>query len=876
VSNNIEFSVAEIYSVTLSEFCKAVRPPWEIVEWADGCASWRLFRQQNVSLPPQGWKIHISSAANEAPLLVSIVGPILIELGAAFKIANTLEDVVHINSGDAGAPQVGKIATVYPDSDAHASRIAVEVDRVWSRSCGPEVQTDLHVRWGSPVSFRYGAYTSGPFTISSSGVYEFALKMPDGTLIPDSRRLGGAQPPLGPAPPLAAYYSPRPLPIRLHESFSVEHRQYVPLVILKDSPRTKIFLGFSADLLNTVVLKVGCPGVAGDERGIDIRDRLRKEFEILSVLAKDVGLAPKPIDWINGEWPISIMEDFRGDFLSELSLPERVDALLPFANAVVRLHRAGFVHGDLKLENAVRREKQVGLIDFELSQRSGEIFGRGGTAGYVGPEVRPGAAAEFSRDVFALGICVAQAVLGISPSLLPEGVGRLRGLLALQGARTASTLVARFAHPDPSRRPTACEVAHAIADDIEKLKRIAPEPSVSSTVSDLRWCRRASISAASRIDLYAEHDESGMCWRNQHFMRAFRCEGLNLGASGILLGLISIDQAFGRSDFSSQVDLGARWLASRRAESSAPGLFTGNAGTAIALAVAGHRLGKEEYVRAAREHLRHAASDDRQIDLFSGSAGVLWACCLLRTALCQDWPLTWGHLALQTLKRPRRPGDGIPAWSNSSAKETHYLGCAHGSAGIALALACWGQQIGDQPAIEVALHTFRQLFAEGRTADGAALRTTFGANRSHAVGTWCHGVAGYLWCILQAFGDHRDLREEINWAVAILGNSMAVGTPTYCHGLAGQLEIWRMISAIPRYKELALARAGKTVRALRLMHSKVTQEITWRSDDPAVITPDLWIGFLAPATSIAMHVAGCKSALLSGQWLADCANGRRT
>ena len=123
----------------------------------------------------QGWKIHVSAAAVEAPALAATVVPALVSLAAAFKIARRLDDVVYLNSGDAGPAQVGKIVTVYPRDDAHAAAIALRLDAIWPSSRGPEVRTDRHLRPGSPVSLRFGAFGGGPTIVTSGGIHEYAV-----------------------------------------------------------------------------------------------------------------------------------------------------------------------------------------------------------------------------------------------------------------------------------------------------------------------------------------------------------------------------------------------------------------------------------------------------------------------------------------------------------------------------------------------------------------------------------------------------------------------------------------------------------------------------------------------------------------------------
>ncbi len=866
-------SVAARYAATLRACAKLAGTVREIRDWSSGKIRWRLFRF-TPPLPSQGWKIHVSAAAVEACELVGRVLPVLFGLAASFKIASRLEDIVYINSGDAGIAQLGKIITVYPRCDAHAREIAQAVHAVWPVSRGPEVRTDLHVSPGSAVSLRFGLFQPGPVVISSTGIYDFALLAGGGELVPDTRSEDGRQPAAAPPPPLACY-PPRPGPAKPGEPLAIDHRQYVPLTLLRNTPRAKVFLGFSLDTLHTVVLKAGNPGVAGDHRGIDARARMRKEYAILSALAGQYGLAPRALEWLDGDWPLLVMEDYRGPLLSELPRAQRAEAILALARALARLHAAGFVHGDLKLENAVWRPPHAGLIDFELAEREGDAIGTGGTPGYLAPEVKRDARAAFSRDIFALGGCVVQSVLDVPPGLFPDGGGRLRGLLALEGAGFAGRLHSRLSATNPAARPTAQAAAALIAGQAENFRHLRPSFGSPITEEERGWCRRAGVEAAWLVSDYS-HDESGArCWRNEHFMRLFQCEALNLGAAGIIIGLASIDRAVGRNDFSADLDRGASWLASRPAASGAAGLFTGDAAVSVALAVAGRRLGRKSYINASRRRLQSAAADGREIDLFSGAAGVLFASCLIHGILDEDWPLEIGNAVAGDLQRHFNDNGPIPLWTAADDSDP-YLGCAHGCAGIAMALACWGNRSGDRSRVEIALRTFRQLFTAGRTSTGSAIRITLKTDRAHATGTWCHGLAGYLWCILQGVGDHPELRQIIDWAVQALRESMTAGTPTYCHGLAGRLELWRMIAGISRHRELALSQAGKTVRALRLLHHKRKGKITWCSDDPAVTTPDLWIGFLGPATALALHAGGFAAPLLSPQWLAACAHAAAT
>jgi len=121
----------------------------------------------------------------------------------------------------------------------------------------------------------------------------------------------------------------------------------------------------------------------------------------------------------------------------------------------------------------------------------------------------------------------------------------------------------------------------------------------------------------------------GLAWRSRQYEGVDAIDGINIGAAGVILGLASIDRASGYSEFSKDIQGGARWLASQKPNEAAHGFFTGNAGVAVALGVAGRRFGCPEWISEARSRLRQAVTVEGDCDLFSGKAGVLWAACLL-------------------------------------------------------------------------------------------------------------------------------------------------------------------------------------------------------------------------------------------------------
>jgi len=88
--------------------------------------------------------------------------------------------------------------------------------------------------------------------------------------------------------------------------------------------------------------------------------------------------------------------------------------LVPLLGVLARIHAAGWVHGDLKLENVLFREPaEPVLTDFGSARRAGEPI-IGGTPGYLSPERGAAVAAEANPDddVFAFGVLVDRVMSG--------------------------------------------------------------------------------------------------------------------------------------------------------------------------------------------------------------------------------------------------------------------------------------------------------------------------------------------------------------------------------------------------------------------------------------------------------------------------------
>ncbi len=129
--------------------------------------------------------------------------------------------------------------------------------------------------------------------------------------------------------------------------------------------------------------------------------------------------------------PFFVMEYVAGEDLvawrnripRHLSPDEALGFMQPLCSAVSAIHRAGFLHGDIKPDNVlVGDDGRVRLMDLGLARRTGpegkKVVGWGGTQDYMPPEVlldevNPQYVERV--DVYALGILAFQLLTGNDP-----------------------------------------------------------------------------------------------------------------------------------------------------------------------------------------------------------------------------------------------------------------------------------------------------------------------------------------------------------------------------------------------------------------------------------------------------------------------------
>jgi Tol biopolymer transport system component len=202
----------------------------------------------------------------------------------------------------------------------------------------------------------------------------------------------------------------------------------------------------------------------------------------------------------DGEATAIVMELVEGAALRKhCGPPHRVEQVAGWgrqiAQALAAAHARGIVHRDIKPENLmVRPDGYVKVLDFGLA-RYDETPGQpdaGATVGplvgtlrYMSPEQALGRTLTGASDVFSLGIVLYELVTGFHPFPAPAALETPHAIatrepLATDALGALDEIIRRMLNKDPSLRPSAADVAKALAAIESPLTRESSPPAQKS------------------------------------------------------------------------------------------------------------------------------------------------------------------------------------------------------------------------------------------------------------------------------------------------------------------------------------------------------------------------------------------------------------
>ncbi|MGW6457450.1 class III lanthionine synthetase LanKC [Streptomyces sp. NPDC055078] len=696
---------------------------------------WLSFSPVGLKLPPQGWKIHVSAAMDNAESILRRVLDYCLPRRLPVKFIPG-PALLHLrNAKYADRAGSGKFMTVYPHSEERFPEICADLVALLAGEHGPYILSDL--RCGdSPVHVRYGAFASR-FCPGPDGRLVPAVADPTGTLVPDPR---------GPSLHIPDWVTPpaflRPF-LAARTAVGTGGMPYEVTGALHFSNGGGVYRARDTRTGENVVLKEARPyaGLAAD--GADAVARLERERTALERLA-GLDCVPKVLDSFEvGEHHFLALEHIPGITLNTLfarrfplsapdPTPQQLTEHAAWARelyglverAVAAVHGRGVVISDLHMSNVMvsEDETRVVLLDFEAASPAAE--GRRqivANPAFVAPADRRGV----DIDRYALA-CLRLALL------LP-----LTTLFAID--RRAVTRLARnaarvFSLPEDELRPAVAEIlrepappgagpvvsaaAEALAPAVE-----IPAPEEAPAPADWPLSRD---SMARAVIASCTPDREDRCFPGDIAQFASPAGGQCFahGAAGVLYAL----HETGAPPCPPAVE----WLLARSKEptSGTPlGFYDGLAGIAWTL----NRLGHPEQAAELAQLIISQPLGGLTSDLHSGHAGIALALDDLARAAAGAEAAALTAAADQCAALAARAVDAGPPSART--------GLLHGATGLALLFVRRYESSGDPALLDLAAAALRRDLARCRSGAHGALLVVEGKRTMPYLGAGSAGVA---------------------------------------------------------------------------------------------------------------------------------------
>lgn len=115
---------------------------------------------QKITLPNQGFKIHISATIANCCQILECAADYLLNKHISFKVIASNYLLKKMNSDQLGYTQVGKFITIYPPAEDKAFEIAQDLSILLSGFKAPTIPFDLKFHPNSIVYIRYGRFVT--------------------------------------------------------------------------------------------------------------------------------------------------------------------------------------------------------------------------------------------------------------------------------------------------------------------------------------------------------------------------------------------------------------------------------------------------------------------------------------------------------------------------------------------------------------------------------------------------------------------------------------------------------------------------------------------------------------------------------------------
>lgn len=651
---------------------------------------WFYSSLENIQLPKQGWKIHISATPLNCIEILEKSIDVCINLKVNFKFLIDKKMLYFMNGKIQNRGSAGKFMTIYPIDNKEFLRVIEALNSTLKGYEGPFILSDKRYKDSKVIYYRYGGI-NGYTVLNYRGEQDYVLEDPEGNLVSDIRHPYWNPP----------YWAIDPLNEETEDDdedtdeFTLCNNRYIIKRPLSYSVTGGVYLAIDTNTNHEVVIKEARPSTEMDENGNDSIFRLKKEYKLLEKL-KDTECVPNIID-IFYDWEhLFIVEEYiAGNDLAHFvignspimklnsnpsfirSFYKRLKSIwINVIKAIDKIHKNGIILGDLSLKNIILSETMldnIKIIDLEgawiqnidkpplintpgfVSQSSPDIYGK-------------------ENDIYSFGAIMLGTLFPMN-NLLDLQESKKEGFISslckdLKLPRTVNNLIESCMHEDPNKRPDPQHI-------INVLEQLDLADVTVEMLSDISKDDLFKITNKITDYIYANADVHRQDRLFPSDPLVFYTNPLNIsyGACGVIYALSKMQKNI--------PDTFKSWLLLQTVDSAnyTPSLYLGTSGIAWSLL----EIELEDYAEKIMEISYNHALLFKSPDIYYGASGVGLSC--LKFYLKTKKEL-WLNRALEIgdwlINSRFTTEDGKCYWKDIEGNT--WLGYAKGSSGIALYL----------------------------------------------------------------------------------------------------------------------------------------------------------------------------------------------
>ena len=620
----------ERYVPNDSEFRQCVRRLLP-ADWTIGrTAVWYQAVPPGASIPPQGWKIHVSATPGNAAPILTTVTRILVRENVSFKFSADANMLVLQNGKRWARGGAGKFVTIYPRDEAECGRLLESLYRALFGYRGPYILSDRRYRDSGVLFYRYGGLQKMN-RLDVTGRQIPIMRDVEGQFVDDERNPYFHLPPSVRDP---FSNEPDALQNSLGDSPELRGGRYTIQSAIAFSNTGGVYVCTDNESGEKVIVKEARPLTNCTRRGPDAVWTLKKEHRLLMLL-EDLQIAPRPIEMFQ-EWEHFYLVESLLDgvilraYMAARLVPLRVrpaaqdvaDYVQRFCRVYARiadvigmLHERHIVFTDLSHYNVMvaGEADDVRLIDFEGAyEQDVDIPTLLYTPGFTTREVLEQGLALPEDDLFGLGSLMMAGFLPINAIMPIESAAATRFLEHLWRdydlPKELIDLPRRLLSLNRAERPKANVVA-------ETLRRVAARNDYQVRVHgagiDPQTCPEIVDGIISHLLASADYTRDDRLFPADPAVFQTNPLSLGYGACGVAYALKVLT--------GSVPDEVLDWIRRHELSETAypPGLFTGLSGIAWTLLEIGLKDSASRVLQMAREHALLWQSPD----VFYGVAG---------------------------------------------------------------------------------------------------------------------------------------------------------------------------------------------------------------------------------------------------------------